>query len=179
MKIFQSKLYDLAEIYILYGLAIEYQKINLKKEQFAFDEFLIKKEISENRQWKIMEGDHMACIFAISFNSPYIWGEKDNDPALYLHRIVTSPFFKGGDYVNKIVIWARKKALEQNLLYIRMDTMGNDKSLIAYYQSCGFKFIGTVTPGNAEDLRRPHRNILLSLFEINIDEPDPGKTLRN
>ncbi len=42
---------------------------NLKRQ-------LVEKEIADNRQWKMLSGDDVACIRATTFDDPQIWKER-------------------------------------------------------------------------------------------------------
>ncbi len=170
----QSTPADLPRIFALYDSAIAYQKTKFKRHWQPFDPALINREIAEGRQWKIMAGDQVACIFAIAFKDPFIWGEKSKDPAVYLHRIVTHPDFKGRHYVQAIITWARSFCKARSLQYIRMDTWGDNQELIDYYVRCGFGFLGIITPEATDSLPSHHAGITLSLFEIKADAEKKG-----
>lgn len=159
---------EIDTIFEFYDMAIEYQKQKFNKTWQTFDRSLIETELKEQRQWKITEGNEVACIFAITYNDPFIWGEKDKDPAMYIHRIVTHPSFHGKHYVKLIVEWAKEHAKQYNLKFIRMDTWGDNEKLIKYYQQCGFNFLGTTVPERSKQLPAHYSAIFLSLFEIGL-----------
>lgn len=168
MQIINSTPNDIKAIFELYDEAIAYQKKVFDKHWQGFDQHLVATEIAENRQWKIMVDNQIACIFAITFNDAAIWGEKDQQPSIYIHRIVTNPAFRGGFYVKHIVEWAKKYAKQQNKRFVRMDTWGDNQKLIDYYTQCGFTFVGIITPNNRNTLPKHYSAINLSLFEIEI-----------
>ena len=58
-------------------------------------------------------------------------------------------------------------AKENSLDFLRMDTWGDNESLIEYYQKCGFNFLGIITP-DYDDLPKHYEGITLSLFEIEM-----------
>ncbi|PSK94294.1 GNAT family N-acetyltransferase [Taibaiella chishuiensis] len=159
---------DMPQIFALYDSAIAYQKTKFKRHWQPFDPALISREIAEGRQWKIMIDGHIACIFAIAFEDPFIWGERGSDPAVYLHRIVTRPGFKGNNYVRSIIAWAKVFCAGRGLRYIRMDTWGDNQELIDYYTQCGFNFLGRITPQATDSLPSHYAGITLSLFEIPV-----------
>src|SRR3954464_5867746 len=99
MQIVNSTAGDIKTIFELYDKAIEYQKLVFHKHWKGFDVSLINKEIEEHRLWKIMVDGTVACIFSVAYSDPLIWGKKDSEPALYIHRIVTNPIFRGQGYV--------------------------------------------------------------------------------
>lgn len=168
-QILQSLTTDLNTIFSLYDDAVAYQKTKFKKHWLPFDREMVKKEIEEARQWKIMEGDDVACVYAIAYEDPFIWAEKNADPAIYIHRIVSHSAFRGGGYVKKIIEWAKIHAKENNKKFIRMDTWGDNEALINYYVQCGFHFLGTITPQATEYLPKHYSSIFLSLFEIEVN----------
>ncbi len=169
MRIINSTPADLDIIFMLYDEAVAYQKTKFDKHWLAFDRAMVKQEIEEKRQWKIMEGDDVACIFALTYEDPYIWHEFEDEPAIYIHRIVTSPLFHGRNYVKLIIEWAKEHAIENEKQYIRMDTWGDNQKLIDYYVKCGFNFLGTVTPIASGELPKHYSAIFLSLFEIKVN----------
>ena len=89
---------------------------------------------------------------------------------MYIHRIVTNPEFRGRGYVRTITDWARDHARTNELRFVRMDTWGDNQKLIDYYQSCGFKFVGLMTPSPSATLPKHYNSIDLSLFEIDLEK---------
>jgi len=104
----------------------------------------IEKEINEQRQWKLLIEDVIACNGAIAFSDKEIWGEKDKDDSIYIHRIATNPLFRGNRYIDRIVSWAKEYAKQKARQFVRLDTLGNNTGLIKYYTSAGFQFFGNV-----------------------------------
>lgn len=169
MHIINSTDKDTAAIFDLYDKAIAYQKTKWKKHWQPFDQEMVRKEIEKQRQWKILdENNNILCIFATTFNDPDIWEEKDKEPSIYLHRIVTNPDFRGGKYVQYIIEWAKVYGKANGRQFIRMDTWGDNQQLIEYYKSCGFNYLGVFTPSKTEALPKHYSDISLSFFEIKI-----------
>jgi ribosomal protein S18 acetylase RimI-like enzyme len=168
MDIVNATAKDVDVIFDLYDKAVDFQKTVFDKTWLGFDRELVDTEIAESRFWKIVEGDGVACIFSIAYADPIIWGESSHKSAMYIHRIVTDPKFRGRHYVRAIADWAKNHALEKELRFIRMDTWGDNQKLIDYYQSCGFKFLGLTTPAESPTMPKHYRGIDLSLFEIDL-----------
>jgi hypothetical protein len=168
MKFLNSKPEDLEEILRLFDLAIEFQKTKFDKSWLPFDCKMIEREIAEKRHWKILIDDRLACIFSVAFEDPFIWKEKSAEPAVYIHRIVTNPEFRGNKFVPKITLWSRGYARSIGKKFIRMDTWGDNQKLIDYYTECGFEFLGVITPTKSADLPKHYEGITLSLFEIKL-----------
>ncbi|MGO4904773.1 GNAT family N-acetyltransferase [Flavobacterium sp. W20_MBD1_R3] len=163
---------DIDKIFEFYDLAIAYQKTKFHKQWQGFERSLVTKEIAENRQWKVLINGEIGCIFAITFEDESIWKEKNVDQAVYFHRIVTHPKFRGQHFVEKIIKWGMLFAKEKKLDFLRMDTWGDNESLIEYYQKCGFNFLGVITP-EYKGLPKHYDGITLSLFQIEIQKKLP------
>ncbi|MEM7550787.1 MAG: GNAT family N-acetyltransferase [Bacteroidota bacterium] len=168
MEIKNSHLEDLDEIFRLYDLATAYQKEKGVVPWPKFEKSLITKEIKEDRQWKIVINDKIACVWATAFSDPLIWKEKNVDPSIYIHRIATNPEFKGRNLVSEIVSWSRKYAEANRKQYVRMDTVGENSGLISYYEKCGFKFLGLSKLTDTTGLPAHYHNATVSLFEVSL-----------
>jgi ribosomal protein S18 acetylase RimI-like enzyme len=168
MHIENSSAADTDEIFRLYDLAIEFQKKVSEQHWLPFERSLVEKEIAEQRQFKIIIEGKIACIFCIAWNDPLIWGEKDAEPSIYLHRIVTNPEFRGKNFVAEIINWALVFGREKERKYLRMDTWGDNAKLREYYEKCGFEFLGIVKPASPHLLPAHYASITLSLFQIKI-----------
>ena len=167
-EIINSTPWDIDTIFKFYDVAIAYQKTKFNKHWQGFERLLIETEIAENRQYKIVVDGVIACVFAVTFNDAAIWGERDKEPSIYLHRIVTDNAFRGNDFVRKIAAWALGYGSKTNKQFVRMDTWADNEKLIAYYQQCGFTFLGLTEEINAADLPKHYDSIRLSLFEMAI-----------
>ena len=168
MTISNSTIEDLDEIFRLYALATAYQQSIKTIHWPEFDRALIETEIKENRQWKLIIDNKVACVWAITFSDPEIWEERNNDPAIYIHRIATNPEFKGQNLVKQITEWSKKYASGIGKRFIRLDTVGENKKLIAHYTQCGFNFLGLFKLNNTEGLPQHYHNATVSLFEIDL-----------
>jgi hypothetical protein len=168
MQILNSSIEDIDLIFKLYDEAIVFQKTKFNKHWLGFEHSLVETEISENKQWKIVIDEQIACIFAITFDDDLIWGDKSNETAIYIHRIVTNQIFRGKYFVKIIIEWAKDFCKQHKKQFIRMDTWGDNESLITYYQSCGFEFLGLTTLNKSEGLPRHYEGACLSLFEIKV-----------
>lgn len=142
MKITPTTIADLPVIRVLFGAAIRYQQHKFGKGWQGLDEVQLIGEIGETLHWKIMEGDQLAAFFAIAFSDELVWDERDADPAVYLHRIVTNPAFRGRGYVNPITAWAEEYGRERGKQLVRLDTDVDNLKLNDYYRQCGYAFRG-------------------------------------
>ena len=97
-----------------------------------FEKEFLQSEINNKQQWKIVMDGEIACNWAIVFADEAIWEDKEKGDAIYIHRIVTNPNFRGNNFVEKIVQWSKIYAAENKRRYIRLDTLGNNTRLIEH-----------------------------------------------
>lgn len=170
MTIKNSTSKDIEDIFKLYKIASNYQRE--KKTVVVWPDFerkLVATEIKENRQFKLIIEGEIACVWAITFKDEQIWEKNTNDKALYIHRIATNPGFRGQDFVSKIVDWSKNYAAKNEIDFIRLDTLGNNTKLIAYYKKSGFNFLGMFALNNTEGLPAHYQNQPACLFEIKLN----------
>jgi ribosomal protein S18 acetylase RimI-like enzyme len=136
---------DVPTIRELFDAAIAYQKQKFGKHWHGFNEELVCEEIDKNLHWKITEREEIAAFFSIAFTDALVWDERDADPAIYLHRIVTNPAFRGRAYVRHITAWAMDYGRAAGKNFVRLDTDRENTKLNAYYQQCGYQFCGVKT----------------------------------
>ena len=169
MTIKNSTIEDLPEIFRLYRLASAYQKsVNAVVVWGEFDKSLIEREVAENRQWKLLIDDELACVWATTLSDEQIWKERNLDKAIYIHRIATNPAFRGQNLVFKIVEWAKDFALANELEYVRLDTVGENEKLIEYYTKAGFDFLGMFDLKDTSGLPSHYHKLPAALFEIKL-----------
>ncbi|WP_211240558.1 GNAT family N-acetyltransferase [Adhaeribacter aquaticus] len=159
----------MSEILRLYEIARSFQKTKGVVLWPEFDKTQIETDIFERRQWKIVIDNQVACIWSTTFHDPQIWEERNKDPSVYIHRIATNPIFRGQNLVCQIVSWSRNYAEENDKKFIRMDTVGENRGLINYYQKCGFEFLGLLKLKNTDGLPAHYNNATVSLFQITLD----------
>jgi len=176
LTISNTAIEDLDIIRELYSLAIQYQKSKSEIYWHGMDHALIEKEIKNQLHWKIVEDDQITCFFSVAFTDRLVWDERDADPSIYLHRIVTNPAFRGRGYVKNIVAWAEQFGRASGKHFVRLDTHKDNQRLNAYYLECGFVYCG-IKKFDSEDnnpaIPKHYRGNGLSLYERRI----PAKPL--
>jgi ribosomal protein S18 acetylase RimI-like enzyme len=168
MEIINATIEDFEALMALYDDAIAHQKAVSNLVWKGFDEAMVLNEILENRQWKIMIGDKIACIFMVAFQDPAIWDEKDKDSAIYLHRISTNPNFRGRGFVKIITDWAKQYATAHKIDYIRLDTWQANQKLHQIYRNAGFRYVGIKEITPSANLPKHYWGVQLGLFEIKV-----------
>jgi hypothetical protein len=107
LDIKNCSLNDVKTILALYDAAIELQTQKNMVVWPKFERSFIEKEIEDKRQWKIMIGNEIACNWSITFEDKEIWGEKDDNNSIYIHRLAANPAFRGNRFIDVIVPWAK------------------------------------------------------------------------
>jgi hypothetical protein len=170
MIITNSNLEDIPEIFRLYKLATDFQKIKFPQNQWPeFGQELITTEVVEDRQFKLLIDNKIACIWAITYSDTQIWEDSENDASIYIHRIATNPEFRGNNFVQSIVDWSKNYAVKQNIQFIRMDTCGENERLINHYTNCGFNYLGVKKLKNTSQLPAHYHNADVCFFEIELE----------
>jgi GNAT superfamily N-acetyltransferase len=160
---------DIDKIFRLYNIASNYQKSKKTVVVWPdFDREMVSQEIAEHRQFKLLIDDEIACIWAITFSDAQIWEKRNEDPAIYIHRIATNPKFRGHNFVGAIVDWAKDYANVHTKQFIRLDTIGENTRLINHYCNCGFDFLGMFDLPNVDELPPHYKEGPVCLFEIDL-----------
>ena len=166
IKIINTTGDDLDTILWLFRQAMELQGKNGYKVWEEIDTTALQKDIEEKLQYKIVKDDEIICIFSIQHNDPFIWRERDQDSAVYLHRIVVNPGCKGQKQFQKVLNWATQFARQNNVEFVRMDTWADNFKIIEYYKSFGFEFIENYQTTNAAELPVQNRNLNVALLQM-------------
>lgn len=169
MEIKRTTPSDMEILRTLWGKAVRFQQEYGYPVWPDFPEGLIFREMDQGMHFKLCSGTRILCYFSISMNDPVIWGERDNNDAIYIHRGVTAPEYRGLGLTRFVFEWARVKAKLLGRKYIRIDTWGSNKHLIDYYVRAGFRLTGYKQMGESPELMEHYRNLNLALFETEVD----------
>lgn len=162
---------DIDDVFNLYKIASNYQKERKTVVVWPdFDREMVKDEILEDRQFKLLINNKVACIWAITFSDEQIWEERNIDKAIYIHRIATNPDFRGNDFVSTIVTWAKKYIANKSIQFIRLDTLGENTKLIKHYKNAGFDFLGMFNLKNTSNLPEHYKLAPVCLFQIDLEK---------
>lgn len=167
-KIINTTHDDLETIYNLFESAIAYQQKNTYPVWKGYDKAALTKDIEEGNQYKITIGADIAMLFSVCYSDPLIWGERESGDALYLHRIVVNPEFKGKKLFAMVLAWSIFHGRLNNLPLIRMDTWADNPIMINYYKSFGFRYVDECTTPDSEELAVQNRNLKVALLEYII-----------
>jgi len=165
-KIVNTTKGDLDKILCLFEQAMDLQRKNGYEVWSSIDKIALEKDIETGLQYKIVKDADILCIFSISHNDPFTWRDRDQNNAIYLHRIVVNPNFKGQRQFEKVLNWAKHFAPQKNLKFVRMDTWADNKKIIDYYKSFGFEFIEYYRTTDTPELPIQNRNLNVALLEM-------------
>jgi ribosomal protein S18 acetylase RimI-like enzyme len=160
---------DLPLIYDLFDRSVIYQEKNGHISWKNYDKTVLERDVNDGNQYKILIEDSIAMVFSVCYTDRVIWREMENNDALYLHRIVVNPDFKGQRLFGKLLDWAKEHAMSKQLRFVRMDTWAENESIIKYYQSFGFRFVEFYTTPDTQDLPVHNRKLALALLELEIE----------
>ncbi|WP_447608641.1 GNAT family N-acetyltransferase [Chryseobacterium sp. M5A1_1a] len=157
---------DIDDILTLYKMASDFKKKVSGIQWPEFERSMIETETLENRLFKITVDQQVACVWSITFDDLQVWEEKNEDPAIYIHRIATNPNFRGQRFVEQIVEWSKQFAKDHHKLYVRMDTTAGNQRLNDYYVKCGFSYLGSKKIKDTEGRPAHYHNASMALFEL-------------
>ncbi|WP_339810975.1 GNAT family N-acetyltransferase [uncultured Imperialibacter sp.] len=165
MKIVNTQLSDLNLIYHLFDESIRYQEAKGYPVWRNYDKGAIIRDIEQGNQYKVVAGADLLIVFSVAYSDKLIWRAMDQGDAVYLHRIVVNPVFKGQRLFGHIGDWAKSHARHKGLSAVRMDTWANNPTIVNYYQGFGFTFVENYITPDSEELPVHNRKLGLSLLE--------------
>ncbi len=162
---------DVTQILNLYEQARSFQRQKKMVVWPPFDSSIIQMEIQEQRQYKIEIDGEIACNWTITYEDPDIWEEKDNQNAIYIHRLCTNEKHRGNKFSEKMVDWAIHFVRKLGRDFVRLDTLGNNVGLIKHYTGIGFDYLGPFTLSNTAQLPKHYQDEKVCLlFELDVNK---------
>jgi ribosomal protein S18 acetylase RimI-like enzyme len=159
---------DLHAVQLLFKQAMELQGQMGYKVWDNIDTRALERDIENKLQFKIVKDNAILCIFSIQYSDPFIWRDRDLNDAIYLHRIVVNPSFKGQKQFQKVLDWAKQTAHDRHLRFVRMDTWADNQKIIDYYKTFGFEFIENYKTPDTPELPIQNRNLEVALLEMKL-----------
>ncbi len=163
-----TALTDLEFIYKLFDHSIHYQERKGYPVWRDYDKGALIKDVENQNQYKIIIDSKLGIVFSVCYSDPVIWREREQGDSIYLHRIVVNPEFKGQKLFGLILDWSIEHSKQKGLRSIRMDTWANNSTLIDYYKSFGFIFMGNYTTPDSLELPSHNRKLALALLELEV-----------
>lgn len=159
---------DLPVIFRLFEEAIQFQKKNGYIGWESMDRDFIKADVGRQLVFKVTNDDNVLGIFAICHNDELIWRWREQNDALYLHRIVLNRTHLRAKFFDTVLQWAIRHARASNKRFVRMDTWAENAKLINYYKGYGFQFIENYRTADTTDLPVQHRKLNVALLELDV-----------
>ena len=161
---------DLPLIFELFDQSIHYQEKKGYPVWRNYDQNAILNDIENKNQYKLIVDSSTAMVFTVGYSDKIIWRDLDQGNAIYLHRIVVNPAFKGQKLFGEILEWAKNHCQQKGLNIIRMDTWAANPTIIAYYKTFGFRVVENYTTPESIELPVHNRNLTLTLLEYKLTE---------
>ena len=159
---------DLQVVYDLFELSIIYQEKKGYPVWKNYDKSALVKDVNNKNQYKIVIDEQISMVYSVCYSDKILWRQMENGDAIYLHRIVVDPRFKGQRMFGIILEWAIQHAKSKGFKFIRMDTWADDPNIINYYKGFGFYFIEDFNTPDIPELPVHNRNIPLALLEYRV-----------
>jgi ribosomal protein S18 acetylase RimI-like enzyme len=159
---------DWSAIMELFEAAIRDQASRGRKVWASIDAAALKRDIANGLQYKMIVDGTIVCLFSALYADPLIWGDRDQQDAIYLHRIVVNPDQKGNRLFQQVLDWACDVVRQKKLRYVRMDTWADNDRIISYYESFGFRKLDTLITGDSPDLPEQNRNLHIALLQYEV-----------
>lgn len=159
---------DLGVIRGLFDQAVLYQQAKGLPMWNRYDKAALTADLRQKIQYKLCADHEIAMVFSVFMTDPNMWGEREQGDAIYLHRIISNPAFKGQRLLQQVIDWSVDLAKAQQRKYLRLDTWASNPQMQAYYQSFGFDYQGNAFIPDLPEIPPPYRNYEVSLFQIRI-----------
>ncbi|BCG59493.1 GNAT family N-acetyltransferase [Paenibacillus sp. URB8-2] len=111
-----------------------------RPEQFKEEDILA--YFSEREVYVAMKDSEAAGMFTLQFSDPQYWGSRNDEGFAYLHRLAVGLPFRGAGLGGKLLESAAETA-KMSGRRLRLDTIEHNVKLNRYYQTQGFRFMGT------------------------------------
>ena len=169
MKIKKSKSSNINIFYTLWQEAIAYHKQNNYPVFPIFPKEQILLEIDKGLHYSVYDkSDELIGFFSLALEDFVIWEEQEQNDAIYIHRMCSKRKMKENNLSKMVLAWGYEYVLKNKRRYVRMDTWGDNKELIAHYISSGFKIKRYRQLGHIPELDSHYDNILLVMFENEV-----------
>lgn len=165
----KSKIQDESNFKFYWDSALGYQKLNGYPIWPEYPDEMIKREIDRGLHYSaFLSNKQFVGYFSLVLDDPLIWEEDEKGDAIYIHRMCINPRIKGHNFSKHVLSWAYGYAAALERKYIRMDTWGENQTLVDYYTYCGFIYLKSKILGSMQDLPEHYSNIKLAMFQNNV-----------
>jgi hypothetical protein len=79
MKVVNTELQDLPEIFRWFDASVAYQQQRGYPDWANYDQDAVRKNIEEKNSFKVVNENDVGIVFSVSYNDPVIWREMAGD----------------------------------------------------------------------------------------------------
>lgn len=142
MRIVAATTDDIPDVQEAYAAGRAVQRATASIVWPEFPDSAIRAEIDAGFLWRVVGDDgRLAAVFSLTDSDTAIWGERERDEHLYIHRMTRAAGDARRGLVPVILAWARERARACGRAGLRMDTWAENAALIAYYVRLGFTLV--------------------------------------
>jgi len=95
----------------------------------------------------------VGMVMLLKSQSPWdqeIWGEENQESALFLHRLAINRKFAGKNMGRSIMKWVEDSAPAMGSTIIRLDCLASNSTLNEFYKGLGYTYVGNATNAYGE-----------------------------
>lgn len=123
---------------------------------------------SSREVYLAMDGAEVAGMFTLQFSDIQYWGDRNDESYAYLHRLAVARTYRGGGLGGHMIRFAVRRARDLGCRGLRLDTVAHNIKLNRYYQSMGFRYMGTHDVGAGR---------LVNLYEYEEQTGESGRLI--
>ena len=97
---------DLTVIRSLFDQAVQYQQAHGLPMWNRYDKAALTADLRQKIQYKLCINHEIAMVFSVFMSDPNMWGEREQGDAIYLHRIISNPTYKGQSLLQYVIDWS-------------------------------------------------------------------------
>ncbi len=99
----------------------------------------------DNNEFYFVEYENdIVGMYRLQYNDEVFWGKRE-DKSGYIHSFTTKRSLKGKGIGKEILIYIETTLKASGMDYLRLDCSSRINGLCAYYESYGFREMGTIT----------------------------------
>ena len=158
-----------AEVQTIYAEAAAWQQAEAVNLWPPFSIEFLREQAAQKLLILSFDTDDNVCgCFGIAYDDPYIWSERNQDPALYIHRLAIRRSAAGQGFTAAALSWAQEEARQQGLHYLRLDSWADNPRLCAWYERSGFVCLGEHAIPAKHDMPSHYDGITVRLYQIEL-----------
>ncbi len=135
-----------------------------------FPDQLVAAGIERGEVYLALDAGRAVGTLTLHWDDPRFWGEGDG--AGYVHRLALVSSHRGRGLGHELLDWAESQVVAAGRTYLRLDCMGENEALRAYYEAAGFEHRGDVSGESCDPCGAGPASWTVSLYERTARGPD-------